>query len=82
MIVSLPALACGLTRGPAVEPSPESIVEPTTPVAEATTPPQPEPEDTAVRAVDGMEVVLIPAGEFLMGDDASAFAPEKPAHIV
>jgi formylglycine-generating enzyme required for sulfatase activity len=27
-------------------------------------------------------MVLIPAGEFLMGDDASPFAPEKPAHIV
>lgn len=77
MIVALLALACSLTGGPD-----EEAPEPTTPAAEATTPPKPEPEDTAVRALDGMEMVLIPAGEFLMGDDASAFAPEKPAHIV
>jgi hypothetical protein len=29
-----------------------------------------------------MTMVHVPAGDFLMGDDASAFAPEKPAHRV
>ena len=35
-----------------------------------------------VRAPDGMEMVVIPAGEFLMGDDESPYAPEKPQHLV
>jgi formylglycine-generating enzyme required for sulfatase activity len=94
MIVVLLALACSLTGGPGEEApeatpaateagsSTEPTREPATPTEEPTAPPEPEPEDTAVRAVDGMEMVLVPAGEFLMGDDASAFAPEKPAHIV
>ncbi len=86
-LVSVVGLACGLIGGEsseATQPPAEPPAEATAP-PEDTTPPEPEPpgpEDTAVRAADGMEMVRIPAGEFLMGDDASAFAPEKPGHVV
>lgn len=38
--------------------------------------------ETAGRPADEMEMVLIPAGEFIMGDDESAFRSEKPQHLV
>jgi formylglycine-generating enzyme required for sulfatase activity len=54
--------------------------------AEATPPPTepalPEAESPRVRPADGMPMVHVPAGEFLMGDDTSPFASEKPAHTV
>jgi len=72
------ALACNLT-GSTTEGNNEATQAPTEPAEELITPPEPE---TALRVTDGMEMVQIPAGEFLMGDDMSAFAPEKPAHLV
>lgn len=88
-LVAVVTLACALTGGPggeeaaeATQPPPAGPAGEATAAPEATRSPEPEPEETAVRAADGMEMVRIPAGEFLMGDDASAFAPEKPAHTV
>jgi formylglycine-generating enzyme required for sulfatase activity len=49
--------------------------------AQATTIPLDE-ENTFERPVDGMTMILIPAGEFLMGDDTAPFAYEKPQHTV
>jgi sulfatase modifying factor 1 len=34
------------------------------------------------RPADGMVMIHIPAGEFLMGDDTSPFPAEKPQHLV
>ena len=91
-VVAVAALACSLTGGPAGEegleatlpPPSEAAVEQTPPPPEPTTASEPEEEkvETKVRASDGMEMVYIEAGEFLMGDDASPFPPEKPAHMV
>jgi len=38
--------------------------------------------EMATRTEDGMEMSLVPAGAFTMGADESAFAPERPAHLV
>ena len=86
IIFALVTLACSLTGGTgeevpdAPQPPAESGGETPTPLPAATAPP--EQESPRIRPTDGMEMIHIPAGEFLMGDDASAFAPEKPAHIV
>ncbi|MBN1318393.1 MAG: SUMF1/EgtB/PvdO family nonheme iron enzyme [Anaerolineales bacterium] len=45
-------------------------------------PKEPLGKDIQIRPSDNMEMVRIPVGEFIMGDDASAFAPQKPAHTV
>lgn len=37
---------------------------------------------TRINPVDGAEMVMIPAGEFLMGDDHSKAPSEKPAHKI
>lgn len=85
-IFALVTLACSLTGGAgeevpeATQPPAESGGETPAPLPAATAPP--EQESPRIRPTDGMEMIHIPAGEFLMGDDASAFAPEKPAHIV
>jgi formylglycine-generating enzyme required for sulfatase activity len=47
---------------------------------EADTPPQEVP--SRPRVIDGMEMVFIQGGEFLMGSDASAFHPERPERLV
>ncbi len=92
IILLLVTLACQALGGR--EPSsdgPESPTElaasapassPTVTMAPEPTPTLPEAESPRVRALDGMTMVHVPAGDFLMGDDASAFAPEKPAHWV
>jgi len=88
VLVGIQALACGFGREEAGEPT-ETVPDPPTREASGaapTTTTQPmgvdgEPE-TASRAADGAEMLHIPAGEFLMGDDASPFPPEKPAHLV
>jgi formylglycine-generating enzyme required for sulfatase activity len=41
-----------------------------------------KPGKIAVRSIDGMEMIQIEAGEFLMGDDDSHFPSERPAHLV
>ena len=90
-ILTLVTLSCGFLGGredEAAEAPPSSTETageaPTSP-PEATTPPEPvlpETESARIRPADGMTVLHVPAGEFLMGDDASPFAPEKPAHMV
>ncbi len=46
-------------------------------------PPAPETIDLArTRPADGMVMVPVPAGELTMGDDASPFPAERPAHPV
>ena len=69
--------------------APPLLIEPTsqalTRSSEGATPLEPvlgEVESPRVRPADGMLVSHIPAGEFLMGDDASPLAAEKPAHRV
>lgn len=44
--------------------------------------PSRDPQETALRAVDGMEMVVVPGGDFPMGDNTSVFPPEKPGHLV
>ena len=39
-------------------------------------------KDPVTRPADGATMVQVPAGEFLMGDDQSPFAPERPQHVV
>ena len=53
-----------------------------TPGAEPPLPPPPAETQTKARAVDAMNMVYIPLGQFIMGDDNSAFAPERPGHLV
>jgi len=45
-------------------------------------PRDPKPGQVFVNPVDGMELVFIPGGEFMMGDDDSEFRLDKPAHKV
>ena len=45
-------------------------------------PPTPAEENRSLRAADGMAMLRVPAGEFVMGSDASPFAAERPAHTV
>lgn len=45
-------------------------------------PPPPAETQTKARAIDNMLMHYIPVGQFIMGDDDSAFAPERPAHLV
>lgn len=86
----LAALSCGPfgdlfggEEGEATQPpSTEAPDAATAPPQEATAPPEPEGPSSGFRSVDGMEMMRIPAGEFLMGDDGSPFAPERPAHTV
>ena len=91
-ILALVTLACSLTGGAGDEPSEvapppgESSDETPAPPPEATTPPEPpappEGESPRVRPADGMTVVHVPDGEFLMGLDASPYSFERPEHIV
>lgn len=81
IVLTLLALACSVLGG-----SEEEDADTPEPAAESPTstamPAMPETEEPRTRIIDGMVMVHIPAGEFLMGDDESAFAPEKPAHLV
>ena len=85
VLVGLQALACGLGGDQIDEPAATDAGPPTDEAAAPTAPPmgaaEGEPE-IASRAGDDAEMVHIPAGEFLMGNDASPFPPEKPAHLV
>jgi formylglycine-generating enzyme required for sulfatase activity len=55
--------------------------EPVAPLPENLPPPPAETQSKA-RSVDNMMMVYIPNGQFLMGDDNSAFASERPAHMI
>lgn len=89
-LIAAVTLACSLTGGTAsdepleaTEPAPTAAeIEVPTSTSEPTATSVHEEETTTVRALDGMEMVPIPAGEFLMGDDAAAAAPERPEHLV
>ena len=91
VVVLITSLACALVGGGGEEgaeaPTPGVPVE-TTPTEVSETGDETIPGEAAevvemaTRSEDGMEMSLIPAGAFTMGDDASAFAPEKPAHLV
>jgi len=45
-------------------------------------PKDPKPGQAVVNPIDGSELVFIPGGAFMMGDDDSAEENEKPAHKV
>jgi len=90
-ILALVTLACSLTGSAgeeapeATQPPAESAGETPAPPPEATAPPEPTMppmESPRVRPADGMVMVHVPAGEFLMGDDKAATAPERPEHLV
>ncbi len=87
-LVAIVTLACSLTGGLAGEEGPEATQPPPTePTGETpTSPPELtatlEEDNVRLRPADGMEMVRIPAGEFLMGDDKAAAAPERPEHLV
>jgi formylglycine-generating enzyme required for sulfatase activity len=74
--LSLLVAACGS------EPSPTPLPPTDTPVLPT---PTPGAGDTRVRETDGMVMVYVPEGEFLMGsadDDPDAETMEKPQHTV
>ena len=87
LLVAVLILLTGLTACSGQVTKPPS---PPTAVAAAQTPggdekparTQPASDTTTVRATDGMAMVLIPAGEFVMGSDESPFPAERPAHTV
>ena len=91
-VLILFTLSCSFLGGGGDEEATQAPPPPTEPAAEApasppeaTTPPEPalpETESPRVRPADGMTVLHVPAGEFLMGDDASPYTLEKPAHTV
>jgi sulfatase modifying factor 1 len=90
-ILTLVTLSCNLTGGLIGEEAPTPTQPPAAPAVEQpTSPPAPPPEapvppeqaEPVTRPADGMVMIHIPASEFIMGDDRSAFAPEKPQHIV
>ena len=88
-LLTLISLSCGLFGGDGDQEQPEPT-EPPAAGAEATSEPQSEPTQPpeqeqlppATREADGMVMHHVPEGEFTMGHDESAFAPERPAHIV
>jgi serine/threonine-protein kinase len=64
-----------------------TVTKTTTPTKTATLTPTPEPTlgivSTLINAMDGAEMVYVPAGEFLMGsEDADAWDDEAPEHRV
>jgi formylglycine-generating enzyme required for sulfatase activity len=91
-------VGCGTEPTPVVHDTPLTPVETNTPLSptETDTPlpptdtavlptPTPSVVDTRVREIDGMVMVYVPAGEFLMGsagDDPDAKGDEKPQHTV
>ena len=88
-LFALVALSCRLFGGAEEEAPPEPTTPPAAPVEQTPVPPgeptaTPEAEQLppAVRQVDGMTMVHIPEGEFPMRLDETAFASERPAHIV
>lgn len=88
VVLTLITISCSSTDDsgsaePAAPPeqAAETAVETTDIVVEEDTA-VPEQSTNVTRSADGMEMVYIPAGEFMMGDDASAFQPEKPGHQV
>jgi len=93
IVLALVTLSCGLLGGDgkdvaeATQPPPaDSAGEAPDPPPEATTPPEPpappESEGPRIRPADGMTVVHVPDGEFLMGWDASPYSFERPEHTV
>ena len=85
IVLALAALSCSLGSLPSGEEPPPPTQAPAVSAGEMPAPPQPPApptESPRVRPVDGMVMVHIPAGDFLMGLDESAFAPQRPAHLV
>ncbi|MGQ0603817.1 MAG: SUMF1/EgtB/PvdO family nonheme iron enzyme [Anaerolineales bacterium] len=71
---STPAAASSVTQAPSPQPQPSATASLGPPT------PTPEPGSTAIASVDGMEMVYIPAGEFLLGatdEDLLAVDEEK-----
>lgn len=64
------------TATPTSTPTPLPTLTPTmTPTTE-------QEEQSGFREKDGMEMVLVPAGSFLMGSDTSGYVYEEPQHLI
>ena len=87
-VLALITLSCSFIGGLTGEEPPEPTQPPDEPVGQTpaspsgASPPPAEQQANVTRPADGMVMIHIPAGEFMMGDDASAFKPEKPGHLV
>jgi len=89
-LLALLALSCARTPGPASggadpadTPASGAGSAPTeTPQPAAAGRPTVSPGEIRVRGADGMEMVQIEEGAFLMGDDGAAYQAEKPEHMV
>ncbi len=72
---SLGGMVLARYSGPKLDPTPPSI----TPQPPVTPNPQPSPGVSQVNPLDGAEMVLVPAGKFVMGDDDEK---DNPKHSV
>jgi formylglycine-generating enzyme required for sulfatase activity len=88
LILSLAAFSCGgegeieVTYTTAALPMQAPADQPTSTPEPTSAPAEGQTVQPVQRPLDGITMVHIPAGEFVMGSDASAFAPEKPEHLV
>lgn len=86
----IPISTATITPAPTMPPSPTpTIPQPTdTPLSTATRTPVPPPPPIVdagqvwVSPIDGVEMVGVPAGEFIMGRDDAIYERESPAHTV
>jgi len=91
IIIATLSIAAGLLACSSREDTPTEATAPAGPLSpqkdsssssEVALPLTPEDDSVIQRAVDGMTMLRIEAGEFQMGDDESAFRVERPAHLV
>lgn len=87
-VLAILLAGCATTPGPAATPIATNVPPTVAPAAPTATPlptETPGPGATRIRPADGMTVVYVPAGEFLMGStdkDPDAADNEKPQHAV
>ncbi len=80
-----PAPTPGTSPGQSSGPSPIESRNPSTPISSGPLPfepPRRDPPATKINPKDGAEMILIPAGAFLMGSKAGNYEDEKPQRSV